>query len=205
MGFFDRLTAQFIEIIEWVDDDRNTMVYRFERYGNEIKYGAKLVVREGQAAVFVNEGKLADVYVPGTHTLETKNMPILSTIMGWKYGFESPFKAEVYFVNTRQFTDLKWGTANPIMMRDADFGAVRLRAFGAYAIKITDPGLFIKDIVGTDGAVTPGPLPETKAVVGGFSILEVPTREDALAWAARIAASCRCAQEVREIMFDPES
>jgi membrane protease subunit (stomatin/prohibitin family) len=150
MGFFDRLTAQFIEIIEWTDDDRETMVYRFPVYAKEIKNGAKLVVREGQAAVFVRDGQLADVMTPGTYTIDGHNTPILSTILGWKYGFESPFKSEVYFVSTRQFTDLKWGTPNPIMMRDPDFGVVRLRAFGSYAIKITDPGLFLKDIVGTD-------------------------------------------------------
>jgi membrane protease subunit (stomatin/prohibitin family) len=154
MSFWKKLTGELIDIIQWLDDSSDTMVYRFERYGNEIKYGAKLVVREGQAAVFVNEGKLADVFVPGTHTLETKNLPILSTIMGWKYGFESPFKAEVYFVNTRQFTDLKWGTKNPIMMRDAEFGPLRLRAFGTYALKVTNPGAFVKEIVGTDGHFT---------------------------------------------------
>ncbi|HEY3322766.1 MAG TPA: SPFH domain-containing protein [Planctomycetota bacterium] len=151
MGFFDRLTAQFIEIIEWTEDDRDVMVYRFPVYAKEIKNGAKLVVREGQAAVFIREGQLADVMRPGTYTLDTKNLPILSTLLGWKYGFESPFKCEVYFITTRLFSDLKWGTPNPIMMRDQDFGVVRLRAFGSYAIKITDPGLFLKDIVGTDG------------------------------------------------------
>jgi membrane protease subunit (stomatin/prohibitin family) len=151
MGFFDRLVAQFIEIIEWVDDSRDTMVYRFPVYAKEIKNGAKLVVREGQAAVFIREGQLADVMQPGTYTLDSKNIPILSTLLGWKYGFESPFKCEVYFVSTRLFTDLKWGTQNPIMMRDQDFGVVRLRAFGSYAVKITDPGVFIKEIVGTDG------------------------------------------------------
>src|SRR5204863_3741464 len=133
MGFFDRLTAQFIEIIEWTYDDRETMVYRFPVYAKEIKNGAKLIVREGQAAVFVREGQLADVMTPGTYTLDGRNTPLLSTILGWKYGFESPFKSEVYFVSTRQFTDLKWGTPNPIMMRDPDFGVVRLRAFGSYA------------------------------------------------------------------------
>ena len=151
MGFFDRLVAQFIEIIEWTDDSRDTMVYRFPVYAKEIKNGAKLVVREGQAAVFIREGKLADVFQPGTYTLDSKNLPVLSTLLGWKYGFESPFKCEVYYVATRLFTDLKWGTQNPIMMRDADFGVVRLRAFGSYAIKISDPGVFLKDIVGTDG------------------------------------------------------
>jgi len=171
MGFFDRLTAQFIEIIEWTDDDRNTMVYRFPVYAKEIKNGAKLVVREGQAAVFIREGQLADVMGPGTYTLDTKNIPILSTLLGWKYGFESPFKCEVYFVSTRQFTDLKWGTSNPIMMRDADFGAVRLRAFGTYAVKITDPGLFIKDIVGTDGLFQTEEISEylRDLVIQGFS------------------------------------
>ncbi|MFH0938685.1 MAG: SPFH domain-containing protein [Planctomycetota bacterium] len=151
MGIFDRLMSQFIEIIEWVDDSRDTMVYRFPVYAKEIKNGAKLVVREGQAAVFIREGQLSDVKAPGTYTLDTKNLPILSTILGWKYGFESPFKCEVYFVETRLFTDLKWGTQNPIMMRDSDFGVVRLRAFGSYALKISDPGTFIKQIVGTDG------------------------------------------------------
>jgi membrane protease subunit (stomatin/prohibitin family) len=151
MGFFDRLTAQFIEIIEWTDDSRDTMVFRFPVYAKEIKNGAKLVVREGQSAVFIREGQLADVMKPGMYTLDTKNLPVLSTLLGWKYGFESPFKAEVYFVNTRLFTDLKWGTQTPIMMRDSELGAVRLRAFGSYAMKVADPGLFIKDIVGTDG------------------------------------------------------
>lgn len=151
MSFFDRLTHQFLEIIEWVDDSRDTMVYRFPVYDKEIKNGAKLIVREGQAAVFIREGKLADVKTPGMYALDTNNFPILSTLLGWKYGFESPFKAEVYYVATRQFTDLKWGTQNPIMMRDKDFGVVRLRAFGSYAFKVTEPGQFIKDIVGTDG------------------------------------------------------
>src|SRR5262245_20298397 len=116
MGIFDKLMNELVDIVEWTDDSRDTMVYRFPRYQNEIKYGAKLVVREGQAAIFVNEGKLADVYVPGTYTLQTQNMPILATLKGWKYGFNSPFKAEVYFVATRAFTDRKWGTKNPIML-----------------------------------------------------------------------------------------
>ncbi|MCR4316716.1 MAG: SPFH domain-containing protein [Planctomycetes bacterium] len=151
MGFWDKLKGELIDIIQWTDSSSDTLVYRFERYGNEIKGGAKLVCREGQAAVFINEGKLADVFAPGTYTLDTKNMPILSTIFGWKYGFESPFKAEVYFVNTRNFTDQKWGTKNPIMLRDPEFGPVRIRAFGTFATKVTDPGKFVREIVGTDG------------------------------------------------------
>ena len=151
MGLFDKLFGEFIDIIEWTDDTNDTMVYRFERYGNEIKYGAKLTVREGQAAVFVNEGEVADVLSPGMYELETRNLPVLSTILNWDHGFSSPFKAEVYFVNTKRFVDLKWGTKNPLMLRDAEFGAARVRAFGTYGVKVTDPLTFIREIVGTDG------------------------------------------------------
>ena len=151
MAIWDKLRGELVDIIEWLDDSRDTMVWRFPRYENEIKYGAKLIVRESQAAAFINEGALADVFLqPGTFTLETKNLPILATLRGWKYGFESPFKAEVYFVNTRTFTDRKWGTKNPIMLRDPEFGPTRLRAFGSFAIKVSDPATFLKQIVGTD-------------------------------------------------------
>jgi membrane protease subunit (stomatin/prohibitin family) len=150
MGLMDKLRGELIDIIEWLDASRDTMVWRFPRYENEIKMGAQLIVRESQTAVFVNEGTVADVYPPGTYTLETQNMPILSTIKGWKYGFHSPFKAEVYFVNTRQFTDLKWGTQNPVVLRDAEFGMVRLRAFGAYSVRIVDPAKLLRELVGTD-------------------------------------------------------
>ncbi len=154
MGFLDKLRGELIDIIEWLDESRDTMVYRFERYNNEIKHGAKLVVRESQAAVVISEGSLADIFQPGTYTLETKNMPILATLKGWKYGFESPFKAEVYFVNTRRFTDLKWGTKNPIMLRDPEFGPIRIRMFGSYCIRIDEPGKFIMEIAGTDSHFT---------------------------------------------------
>jgi len=154
MGLWDKIRGEFIDIVEWIDSTRDTMVFRFERHGNEIKQGAKLVVREGQAAAFINEGRLADVFTPGTYTLETKNLPILSTLQGWKYGFSSPFKAEVYFVSMRLFTDLKWGTKNPIMLRDPEFGPARIRAFGTYVIQVKDPGVFIQKIVGTEGAFT---------------------------------------------------
>ncbi len=150
MGFFDKLRQELIDIIEWVDDSRHTIVWRFPRYQNEIKNGAQLIVRPGQMAVLVHRGQLADVYEPGNHELSTDNMPILSTIMGWKYGFESPFKSEVYFVSTRQITDLKWGTPNPIMLRDADFGPLRLRAFGTYAMQAVDPKALLTELVGTD-------------------------------------------------------
>lgn len=154
MALFDFLSGQFIDVIAWTDDTRDTMVWRFERYGHEIKYGAKLTVREGQAAVFVHEGQLADVFRPGLYMLETNNMPIMTSLQSWKHGFQSPFKSEVYFVSTTRFTDQKWGTKNPIMCRDPEFGPVRLRAFGTYAMRVTDPGTFIKEIVGTDGEFT---------------------------------------------------
>ncbi|MBL0743190.1 SPFH domain-containing protein [Chryseolinea lacunae] len=154
MGLWDKLKNELIDIIEWKDDSTNTMVWRFPRYQDEIKTGAQLTVRESQVAVFVNEGQIADVFSPGRHELTTQNMPILTTLRGWKYGFNSPFKVDIYFVNTKNFTDNKWGTKNPIMLRDAEFGPIRLRAFGTYAIKITDAGKFIKEIAGTQAHFT---------------------------------------------------
>ncbi len=140
---------------------------------NEIKYGAKLTVREGQMAVFINEGQLADVFKPGMYTLTTQNLPILSTLKGWKYGFESPFKAEVYFVSTRKFTDLKWGTPGPATMRDSEFGIVRATAFGIYTIRVKDPGIFIKDISGTEGRFTTDQIQENLRGKIGLRIKEV--------------------------------
>jgi membrane protease subunit (stomatin/prohibitin family) len=150
VGLIDKIKGEFIDIIEWTDDSRDTIVWRFPRYDNEIKMNAKLTVRESQAAVFVNEGQIADAFPPGMYTLQTQNMPILSTLKGWKYGFNSPFKAEVYFVNTRQFTDFKWGTQNPVILRDPEFGMVRLRAFGAFAIRVIDPPALLRELAGTD-------------------------------------------------------
>ncbi|MCW5956377.1 MAG: SPFH domain-containing protein [Pyrinomonadaceae bacterium] len=141
---------QFIEVIEWLDSSQDTLVYRFPVYQQEIKNGAQLIVRESQAAVFVFEGQVADVFTPGRYSVEGGNTPILSKLGAWKYGFNSPIKSEVYFVNTKQFTDMKWGTSNPIMLRDADFGIVRLRAFGAYSLRVADPAGFIREIAGTN-------------------------------------------------------
>ena len=151
---WDMLKGELIDVIDWTDDTRDTMVSRFQRRDNAIKYGAKLTVREGQAAVFVHEGQLADVFQPGLYQLETNNMPIMTTLQHWDHGFSSPFKSEIYFVSTRRFQDLKWGTKNPIMMRDPEFGPVRMRAFGTYTIRVSDPGLFLQEIVGTDGEFT---------------------------------------------------
>ncbi len=151
MGLFDKFRAELIDIIEWIDDSRHTLVWRFPRYHNQIKNGAQLIVRPGQQAVLVHRGELADVFDEGHYRLTTDNLPILSTLAGWKYGFDSPFKSEVYFISTRQVTDLKWGTPNPIMLRDPDFGPIRLRAFGTYTLKAIDAKAILRELVGTDG------------------------------------------------------
>lgn len=152
MGLFGFIKSQFIEVIEWTDMKANELVFRFPVENKEIKMGAQLTVREGQVAVFVNEGQLADVYEPGRYELITENMPILTKIKSWKYGFNSPFKAEVYFISTRQFTDQKWGTTNPVMMRDQDFGMLRIRAFGIYSFKVSEPTVFLKEVFGTSAS-----------------------------------------------------
>ncbi|MCA9718197.1 MAG: SPFH domain-containing protein, partial [Myxococcales bacterium] len=156
MGFIRNfIKKQLIDIIEWQDDTNYTLVWKYPDDDNEIKNGAKLICRENQAAILINEGQLADIFGPGTHTLATQNMPVLSTLKGWKYGFESPFKVDVYFVNLKQYLDQKWGTSNPVIIRDPEFsvagrpGKIRIRAFGSYNFKITDPGTFFKEIVGT--------------------------------------------------------
>ncbi len=151
MALFDKLRAELVDIVEWIDDSQHTLVWRFPRYRNQIKYGAQLIVRPGQSVVFVHQGQIADVFGPGHYRLETKNLPLLSTMMGWMHGFDSPFKSEVYFVSTRQLTDLKWGTSNPVPLRDADFGSVRVRAFGTYTLRAIDPGRLLSELVGTDG------------------------------------------------------
>ena len=150
MALMDFIKKQLIEIIEWQDDSRDTLSYRWPDEDKEIKNNAQIIVRESQVAQFVYLGQYADTLTPGKHTLTTQNIPVLSTILGWKYGFETPFKADVYYVTTRTFTGNKWGTANPIMMRDTDFGVVRMRAFGQYDFKIINPPLFLKEVAGTD-------------------------------------------------------
>ena len=150
MGIFDYIKSQLIEIIQWEDDSRDTLSWRFPDTEKEIKRGAQLIVRESQVAQFVYSGQFGDTFGPGKHTLITDNIPVLSQLQGWKYGFESPFKADVYYVTTRLFTGNKWGTSNPILMRDADFGMVRVRAFGTYDFKVVDAKTFLKEVAGTD-------------------------------------------------------
>jgi len=152
MALFDKLRAELIDIVEWVDDSRSTLVWRFPRYQNQIKNGAQLIVRPGQTAVFVHQGQVADQFGPGQHTLTTRNLPLLSTLAGWKFGFDSPFKAEVYFASTRQITDLKWGTPNPVPIRDPDFGPIRVRAFGTYTLRASDAKVLLQQLVGTESS-----------------------------------------------------
>jgi excisionase family DNA binding protein len=150
MSLQDAIRTQLIEIIEWVDDSRETLSYRFPDQDKEIKRGAKLIVRESQAVQFVYLGQFGDLFPPGQHTLTTANIPLLTRLQGWRYGFESPFKADVYFVTTRLFTGNTWGTSNPVMVRDQDFGVVRWRAFGTYDFRIADVPRFLREVAGTD-------------------------------------------------------
>lgn len=149
MGVFNFIKSQLLKVVEWTDDSRDIIVYRFPMEGQKLMFGSKLTVREGQVAVFVNKGQIADVFEPGMHKLSARNLPVLTKLNSWKYGFNSPFFSEVYFVNTRQFTNQKWGTSNPIAMRDKDFGTIRIRGFGAYSFKVADAGLFLKELFGT--------------------------------------------------------
>ena len=149
MGILNIIKGQLIDVIEWTDSSSKTMVHKYDMNGKEIMMGAQLTVRESQVAIFVNEGQLADIFEPGRYELQTSNMPILTALKSWKYGFNSPFKSDVYFVNTKQFLDMKWGTSNPVMMRDAEFGMIRLRAFGIYSFRVSDPETFLKQVFGT--------------------------------------------------------
>lgn len=154
MGLLNKLKGEFIDIIEWTEDGADIIAYRFERYGNEIKNGAKLTVRESQTAVFINEGQVADVFQPGMYDLTTENLPILSTLKGWKYGFHSPFKAEVVFISTREITGFGWGTPGPFRMRDPEFGVLELTARGHFSFHVMDPVKFVRKVVGTEGEFT---------------------------------------------------
>jgi len=175
MGLWDKVKGQFIDVIEWVDDTQDSLIWKFPRGDNEIKNGAQLIVRESQVAIFLHEGEIGDIFGPGRVELTTANIPVLTTLKSWKYAFNAPFKCDVYFVSMRQFTDLKWGTKNPIMLRDAEFGPVRLRAFVSYCVKISDPEAFIKQIAGTDT------LFQMSEITGQFRNILVSRFADSLA------------------------
>ncbi len=175
MGILDLLRSQTIDVIEWTDSTNNTIVHKYDMNGKEIMMGAQLTVRESQVAIFVNEGQLADVFNPGRYELSTSNMPILTKLKSWKFGFNSPFKSDVYFINTKQFLDCKWGTQNPVMMRDAEFGMIRIRAFGSYAFRVSDPVAFLKECFGTAKTYT------VSDVEGQIKRVAVSSLSDAIA------------------------
>lgn len=153
MGLMNKIRNEFVDIIEWIDDSRSTLAWRFPRYQNEIKNGAQLIVREGQKAIFVYRGAMADTFDPGNYELKSENLPIMSTLQGWKYGFDSPFRSEVYFINTRPVTSLRWGTPTPVTVRDPDFKMVQVRANGLCVVKVANPEIFMKEVIGTDSNV----------------------------------------------------
>ncbi|GAE89360.1 SPFH domain-containing protein [Acetivibrio straminisolvens] len=161
MGLINFIKGQFIEVIEWTDSTADTIVYRFPVANKEIKMGAQLTVRESQVAVFINEGQLADVFEPGRYELTTENMPILTKLKSWKYGFNSPFKAEVYFINTRLFTEQTWGTQSPLPMLDPMFGPIEVGARGTYSFRVSDPVKFLRDVSGTRGTMATQDLTKT--------------------------------------------
>lgn len=171
MGLMKKLRNELVDIIEWIDDSRSTLAWRYPRYQNEIKNGAELIVREGQKAVFVYRGQLADQFEPGHYTLESENLPILSTLQGWKHGFDSPFRSEVYFINTRPITDMRWGTPQPITVRDPDFKMVQVRANGICVVRVADPAIFLREVIGTDSAVEIDEITELlrRVIITAFS------------------------------------
>lgn len=175
MGILNKVMGQFVDVIEWTDSTSNTMVHKYDMNGKEIMMGAQLTVRESQAAVFVDEGRLADVFSAGRHELTTQNMPIMTALKAWKFGFNSPFKSDVYFVNTKQFMDRKWGTANPVMMRDSEFGMIRIRAFGSFSFRVKDPAVFMKEVFGTSSLFT------VEGVEGQIKSVVVSGLSDAIA------------------------
>ncbi len=182
MGLMDKLRGELVDIIEWLEDSRTLLAWRFPRYQNEIKQGAQLIVREGQQAIFVHNGQMADTFNPGMYTLNTENLPILSTLQGWKYGLESPFKSEVYFINTRPVTDLRWGTANPVTVRDPDFKMVQVRANGLCVVRVADPPVFMRQVIGTDSSVDVEEITEIirRVITLAFSDLVMATKLGAI-------------------------
>lgn len=175
MGLFDMVRGQLIDVIEWTDGSSDTLVHKYDMNGKEIMMGAQLTVRESQAAVFVDEGRLADVFGPGRYELTTRNLPVMTALRAWKFGFNSPFKSDVYFVSTRQFMDRKWGTANPVMMRDSEFGMIRVRAFGSFSFRVKDPAAFMREVFGTSSLFT------AEGVEGQIRSLAVSALSDAIA------------------------
>lgn len=205
MGLMDKLKGELVDIIEWMDDSRSTLAWRFPRYQNEIKNGAQLIVREGQKAVFVYRGAIADQFEPGHYELKSENLPIMSTLQGWKHGFNSPFKSEVYFINTRPVTDLRWGTPQPVTVRDPDFKMVQVRANGLCVVKIADVEIFLKEVIGTDSAVEADEIAELLRRVISMAFSDMVTQSGLGAidlQGQQVALSGKLAEFVQERVDD---
>lgn len=205
MGLMDKLKGELVDIIEWIDDSRSTLAWRFPRYQNEIKNGAQLIVREGQKAVFVYRGALADQFEPGHYELKSENLPLMSTLQGWKHGFNSPFRSEVYFINTRPVTDLRWGTPQPVTVRDPDFKMVQIRANGLCVVKIADAEIFLKEVIGTDSAVEADEIAELLRRVISMAFSDMVTQSGLGAidlQGQQVALSERLAKFVQERVDD---
>jgi membrane protease subunit (stomatin/prohibitin family) len=205
MGLLDKLKGELVDIIEWIDDSRSTLAWRFPRYQNEIKNGAELIVREGQKAVFVYRGSLADQFDPGHYTLTSESLPILSTLQGWKHGFDSPFRSEVYFINTRPVTDIRWGTPQPVTVRDPDFKMVQVRANGLCVVKIEDVEVFLREVIGTDSAVEAEEITELlrRVITMAFSDMVLETGLGAIDLQGRqVELSGKLAEFVNERVDD---
>jgi membrane protease subunit (stomatin/prohibitin family) len=205
MGLLDKLKGELVDIIEWMDDSRSTLAWRFPRYQNEIKNGAQLIVREGQKAVLVYRGALADQFEPGHYELTSENLPIMSTLQGWKHGFNSPFRSEVYFINTRPVTDLRWGTPQPVTVRDPDFKMVQIRANGLCVVKIADVEIFLKEVIGTDSAVEADEIAELlrRVISMAFSDMVLATGLGAIdLQGQQVALSAKLAEFVQERVDD---
>lgn len=186
MGLFSFTKSQLLKSLEWTDDSKNTLVYKYPMDGREIMMGSRLTVRESQVAVFVNKGQIADVFEPGLHRLSTSNLPFLTKILSLPYGFNSPFHADVYFINTKQFTSIKWGTSNPITMRDKEFGTIRIRSFGTYAFKVSNPTVFLKELFGTNSTF------KTEDITSYLKSMLVATISDAIAESKVSALDLAC-------------
>ena len=205
MGLFEKLKGELVDIIEWIDDSRSLLAWRFPRYQNEIKNGAQLIVREGQRAVFVYRGQLADQFEPGAYELKSENLPILSTLQGWKHGFDSPFRSEVYFINTRPVTGIRWGTPQPVTVRDPDFKMVQVRANGLVVVKIDDAEIFLREVIGTDSAVEADEISELlrRIISMAFSDMVMATGLGAIDLQARqVELSGKLAEFVAERVDD---
>lgn len=204
MGLWDKIVGEFIDVIEWTDDSEDTLVYRFPTYNKEIQMGSSLVVRESQTAVFVYKGEIADVYGPGHYKLTTESMPVMTTLQHWTHGFNTPFKSDVYFFNTRQYTDIKWGTPNPLTLRDPEYGALRIRAFGNYTMRVADPVKMMREVSGTEDRYTVSQIEDQlrAAIISRFTDFLAESKVPFLDYAANLNEFSAALKPAVQPVFD---